>query len=185
MGNVVRTPLARLAWGAVFKPQKNRMNPDADPKYSVRLLFEKDADLTPLKEICRAAVEDEWGSKAPKGLKTPFRDQGEIDKEGYVDGAMFITASTFDKPRVVDQKVKDIIDTSLVYPGCYVFASVHAYAYNRPDSKGVTFGLNNLQLVKDGEPLVNRSTPEDDFEPIAAAEGEMEEKAETADDIFG
>ena len=38
------------------------------------MIFDKDADLTPLKDIIKEAVRNKWGSNPPKNLKVPLRD---------------------------------------------------------------------------------------------------------------
>jgi hypothetical protein len=42
-------------------------------------------------------------------------------------------------------------------------ASVNFYAFNSNGNRGVACGLNNIQKLRDGEPLGGRSRPEDDF----------------------
>jgi hypothetical protein len=37
------------------------------------------------------------------------------------------------------------------------------YSFNTNGNKGIAFGLNNLQKIRDGEPLGSRSRAEDDF----------------------
>ena len=52
-----------------------------------------------------------------------------------------------------------------IYSGCYVRASINAYAFNIQGNSGVSFGLNNIQKVRDGEPLGGGgSKAEDDFD---------------------
>ena len=42
-------------------------------------------------------------------------------------------------------------------------ASINFYAFNSNGNKGIACGLNNLQKIRDGEPLGGKSRPEDDF----------------------
>jgi len=50
-----------------------------------------------------------------------------------------------------------------------VRASVTAFAYDRPESKGVSFGLNNIQLLDGTTPrLDGRKAAEDEFEADAS-----------------
>ncbi|NMC34274.1 MAG: DUF2815 family protein, partial [Veillonellaceae bacterium] len=37
------------------------------------------------------------------------------------------------------------------------------YAFNSNGNRGIACGLNNIQKLRDGEPLGGRSRPEDDF----------------------
>ena len=52
---------------------------------------------------------------------------------------------------------------SEVYSGVYGRASINFYAFNSNGNKGIACGLNNLQKLRDGEPLGGRSRAEDDF----------------------
>lgn len=60
------------------------------------------------------------------------------------------------------------MDPSEVYSGCYMRATLTAYAYDKGGGKGVSFGLQNLMKVKDGEPLSSRATAENDFAAFAS-----------------
>ena len=45
----------------------------------------------------------------------------------------------------------------------YGRASINFYAYNANGNKGIACGLNNLQKIRDGEPLGGKAKAEDDF----------------------
>ena len=64
---------------------------------------------------------------------------------------------------IVDADRNTIIDRSEVYSGVYGRASINLYAFNSKGNKGIACGLNNLQKIKDGEPLGGKSRAEDDF----------------------
>jgi hypothetical protein len=189
---VVTTPPFRLSYPNVFQPRKNEMN--GKEEYSVVALFKKEEDLEPLKEAVKAAIIKKWGADKknwPKGMRSPFRQQEERAKEGdngelimppgYEEGAVFINAKSQQAPGVVDQKVQPIINESDIYAGCWARAQINAYAYDMKGNRGVAFGLNHLQKVKDDEPIGGRTTPDMAFAPVEGAGGD----AETADDLFG
>ena len=46
---------------------------------------------------------------------------------------------------------------------CYGRASITFYAFNSNGNKGIACGLNNLQKIRDGEPLDGHTRAEDDF----------------------
>ena len=97
-------------------------------------------------------------------LKTPLRD-GDAerpDDEAYAN-AYFVNANSATAPGIVDADRQSIIDTSEVYSGVYGRASINFYAFNSNGNKGIACGLNNLQKIRDGEPLGGKSRPEDDF----------------------
>lgn len=99
-----------------------------------------------------------------KALKTPLRDGDEErpDDEAYA-GSYFINANSATKPGVVDASCQPILDTSELYSGIYGRASINFYAFNTNGNKGIACGLNNLQKLRDGEPLGGKSRAEDDF----------------------
>jgi hypothetical protein len=175
----VYTPVFRASFPNVFKARKNDLN--GKDEYSVVALFPKGTDLTELKKAAEAAVKEKWGAdpaKWPKLLKSPFRDQAEREKEGklpqgYEAGAIFMNLKSTQKPGLIKHEngqAVDITDSSEFYAGCYAKATVRAYAYDQKGNKGVAFGLQNILKVKDGDPIGNRSKPEDDFKPVAATE---------------
>lgn len=169
----VLTSEFRVSFPFVIKPQK-AMEQGKPDKFALTMLFPKGADLTKLKAAVKAAATDMWGAdnaKWPKNLRSPFRDQGEKEFEGYEAGATFITATSNQRPGLVDGKMNDILEEKDFYPGCYARATVRAFAYDKNGNKGVSFGLQNVQKTRDGDPLGGRTRPEDDFEPIAGTEG--------------
>ena len=170
----VMTPKFRASFANVFRPGK-AMEDGQEPKYGVMMLFDKDADLSALKAAAQQAVVDEWGAdkaKWPKNLRSPFRDQGEKDGEAFVAGAMFVTATSKQKPGLVDQRNQPIIDESEFFSGCYARATVRAFAYDKAGNRGVAFGLQNVQKLADGEPLGGaRVAAEKEFEPVETGGG--------------
>ena len=144
------------------------------PKYSVSLIIPKSDTVTV--EKCKAAIKaayDEGQSKlkgngksvpALKMLKTPLRDGDEErpDDSAYAD-SYFINANSATAPGIVDANCNPILERSEVYSGVYGRASISFYAFNSNGNKGIACGLNNLQKIRDGEPLGGRTRAEDDF----------------------
>ena len=110
-------------------------------------------------------------------LKTPLRD-GDLERpdDPVYANAYFINANSSTAPGIVDadrQQIiapgivdadrQQIIDRSEVYSGVYGRASINLYAFNTNGNKGIACGLNNLQKIRDGEPLGGKSRAEDDF----------------------
>ena len=161
----------RWSYANVWEPKS--INGGA-PKYSVSLIIPK-SDTKTITQI-QAAIEAAYkeGEAKLKGngrsvpalsvLKTPLRD-GDTerpDDEAYAD-AYFINANSASAPGIVDADRQPIIDRSEVYSGVYGRASINFYAFNSNGNKGIACGLNNLQKIKDGEPLGGKSRAEDDF----------------------
>lgn len=97
-------------------------------------------------------------------LKTPLRD-GDTERpdDPVYANSYFINANSASAPGIVDADCQPIIDKSEVYSGVYGRASINFYAFNSNGNKGIACGLNNLQKIKDGEPLGGKSRAEDDF----------------------
>ena len=176
----VITGLVRFSYAHVFKPVA--IVDGADPKYSVAILIRKN-DKETLKKI-NAAIEAAkqagaplWGGKIPSNLKLPLRDGDEerSDQPEY-EGCYFLNASSTQKPGIIDENKDEILDTTEFYSGCYGRASLNFFAFNQAGNRGIAVGLNNLQKLKDGEPLAGRARAEDDFD---------DEYADDDDDLLG
>lgn len=138
-------------------------------KYSVTMLFPKDADLTVLATLVNNVMTEKFGpdkTKWPK-IRKPFRDQGEkADKyKGYEAGAVFSTATSNQKPGVLDVTGKRIVEPSEFYAGCYAVATVRAFYYKNTGNEGVAFGLSNIMKTRDGE-NIGRASAEEEFKAV-------------------
>ncbi len=168
MPTKVVTGMVRFSYANVWEPQS--VNDSDSKKYSVSLIIPKDDKKTidainKAIEIAKQEGKAKFGGRIPANLKLPLRD-GDIDREDdevYQD-SYFLNANSYQQPGIVDAKVKPILDQSEFYSGCYGRASIVFYAFNSNGNKGVACGLQNLQKLKDGEPLGGRSRAEDDFE---------------------
>lgn len=159
------TPIARLSYPHLFHPQK-AMDADGKDKYGCELIFPPGTDLSALRAAANGAAVAKWGAAIPKKLRNPFRD-GDEDREGKdgYAGCAFIGARCADKPGIVIGQNKDICtDESQIYGGCYVRASVTAFGYHhKKGGMGVSFALNNVWKLRDGEPFGNRVPADQDF----------------------
>jgi len=162
----VVTPEATASYAYVFEARPS-LNPGGAPEFSVVLVFDKDQDLSKLKAAARLAVTKKWGDKAPPGLRSPFRD-GDADKPGdpTFAGKTFVTAKSKQRPGVVDQALRPIIDPMQFYSGCRCRASLYAFAYDTSGNKGVSFLLNNVQKLGEGTRLSGRRPAEQDFDAV-------------------
>ncbi|WP_425757057.1 DUF2815 family protein [Ihubacter sp. rT4E-8] len=168
---VITGPGTRWSYANVW--QAKSINGGA-PKFSVSLIIPKSdtATINKIKAAIQAAYEE--GESKLKGngkavpalsvLKTPLRD-GDLerpDDEAYAN-AYFVNANSSTAPGIVDADRQPIIDTSEVYSGVYGRASINFYAFNSNGNRGIACGLNNLQKIRDGEPLGGKTRAEDDF----------------------
>lgn len=170
----IKTPAFRVSFPNLFQPGKGMARDDgsiAPGKYGVTMLFPKDADLTELKAEVNRVLLEKFGSKErfPKGMRSPFRDQGDKEFQGYEEGSVFLNCSSKNKPGVVDQRLQEIVDPAEIYAGCWARASVRAYYYDKAGNKGVAFGLQNIQKLKDDKPLDGRIRATEEFEAVETA----------------
>ena len=144
------------------------------PKFSVSLLIPK-TDTVTVKKI-KAAIEAAYreGEAKLKGngktvppltaIKTPLRDgDAERPDDPAYAGHYFLNANSATAPGIVDADCQPILTRSEVYSGVYGRASISFYAFNSSGNRGVACGLNNLQKIRDGEPLGGRASAESDF----------------------
>ena len=169
---VITGPDTRWSYANVWEPKSIN---GGTPKYSVSLIIPKSDAKTVAK--LKAAIEAAYheGESKLKGngktvpplaaIKTPMRD-GDVerpDDPAYAN-AYFINANSATAPGIVDADRNPILSRSEVYSGVYGRASISFYAFNSNGNKGIACGLNNLQKVRDGEPLGGRVSAESDFE---------------------
>jgi hypothetical protein len=166
----VVTGTVRLSYANVWEPKS--INGGAE-KYSVSIIIPKSDKKTiaAINAAVDAAIEEglaKFGGKKPNkaAIKLPLRDgDTERDDEAYAD-SYFVNANSQTPPQIVDQNVNPIMNRSEIYSGVYARVSINFYAFNSNGNKGVACGLGNIQKVRDGQPLGNRSTAEDDFSAI-------------------
>ena len=168
---VITGPQTRWSYVNVWNPKSIN---GGTPKYSVSLIIPK-SDVRTVEKI-KAAIQAayEEGESKLKGsgktvpalsaIKSPLRD-GDLERPGddAYKNAYFINANSSTAPGVVDADRQPILETSEVYSGVYGRASINFYAFNSNGNKGIACGLNNLQKIRDGEPLGGRARAEDDF----------------------
>ena len=144
------------------------------PKYSVSLIIPKSDKVTVQK--VKAAIEAAYaegeaklkgnGKSVPplSSLKNPLRD-GDIDRpdDAAYANAFFVNANSATAPGIVDANCNPVINRTEVYSGVFGRASISFYAFNSNGNRGIACGLNNLQVLSDGEPLGGRASAESDF----------------------
>ena len=168
----------RWSYANVWEPKAME---GGKPKFSVSLIIPK-SDTVTIGKI-QAAIEEAYreGQSKLKGnaksvpalstLRTPLRDGDLVrpDDPAYAN-AYFVNANSATAPGVVDANRNDILERSEVYSGCYGRASINFYAYNANGNRGIACGLNNLQKIRDGEPLGGRASAMSDFATEAEEE---------------
>jgi len=171
MSDNVKTPEFRMSFVNVFQPRATNPDGTGEKKYSLVMLFPKGADLSALKADVARVSKEKWGDKIPKGLRNPLKEVDPEERDEYQPGMVRVSATSKQKPGLVDAKVQPIIDESEIYSGCWGRASVRAFAYDVNGNRGVSFGLQNLQKTRDDAPFGNRARPENEFEAVGESAG--------------
>lgn len=183
-GNII-TPKARMGFPTLFTP---RTAPGSDKaKYSVSLVIPDKADITLLKKAAADAAKAKWGDKLPAKLKTPFLKAGECEGDkgkhfpDELDAWIVLRPTSLQQPGIVDARGQNVTEEKEVYAGRWCVASLRAFAYDTNGNKGVSFGLQNVQILDNDEAWGGmRARAEDEFEPVDGASG----AAKGGDSIF-
>ncbi len=179
--HMVITPVVRLSFPRLFTPRAYQNDEKTAKYYSCDLIFDKaqldekyegkKTQTVSVREAINNAIVDYWGTdkkKYPATLVRPIKKGDEsINKQteepnaGYA-GKFYISCKTGEKmpPKVVDLTGRALEEKD-VYGGCFVRACLVANAYG-VGTKGVTFYLNQIMKVKDGEPF--GGSPRDVFD---------------------
>lgn len=168
---VITGPNTRWSYANVWEAKSIN---GGTPKFSVSLIIPK-SDTKTINAI-KAAVEAAYKEGEAKlrgnsrtvpalsAIKTPLRD-GDTerpDDEAYKN-AYFVNANATTAPGIVDADLNPILSRNEVYSGVYGRASITFYAFNSSGNRGIACGLNNLQKIRDGEPLGSKASAESDF----------------------
>jgi len=169
----ILTPEARLSFANLFRPKVSRFDATKS-NYSCVLVFAPGIDITALKNLIWRAAVEAFGEAKARAIPLenwPFKVLKENDAKipGFPEGSVAINCQSQFPPGLCDQARQAVIDPNVIYSGCYVHATVNAFAWERVGKRGVSFGLGNMQKIKDGPRLDNRRTIEQDFTPLAGA----------------
>ncbi len=171
------TGRVRISYEHLLQPYANQQG--AEPKFSVTLLIPK-SDIATKRGIdaaIAAAITEgtsgKWGGARPPQPAIPLYDGDGVRPNGEAfgdecKGHWVMTASSKQRPNVVDTNIQPILDATQIYSGMYARVAINFFAYNAAGKKGIGCGLGNVQKIEDGEPLGGRTSPEDDFGAPAA-----------------
>jgi len=155
----VLSPIGTLCFPALFEPKSPTAG--APPRFSCILVFDEKALNTPqyqdLRKAVQAAAADKFGAQKAadasfmRSLRLPFRATAEKNYEGFEQGEVFISPwsrGDGQRPGIVDVAGQDILVPGDVFAGQLARATVTAFAYDNSGNRGVSFGLEHLQIVK-------------------------------------
>ena len=167
----MNTPYAMLSFPQLFAPRPRAEG--GEPCFSCSLLFSPEQQKSKEFKAMQIAVVDvakeKFGRNVPmQSLILPFRDAGEKEYAGYEKGVVYITpwCGRDRPPGVVDQRLQQVFEPSRVYAGQIVRANVTPFAWTKSGKRGVSFGLNHLQIVKDGTRIDGRISADKAFDAI-------------------
>ena len=125
-----------------------------------------------------AAARDKFGERVKiADLLMPFKDAAEKSDEyqGYDEGKTYISPWTKNKPGIVDNQTRIVNDPGEVYAGQIVRAQVVPFAWTNSGKKGVSFGLNHIQIIKMDAPRIDgRVSADKAFDAVDVEEEETE-----------
>ena len=177
------SPQGILSFPHLFDPKPRAQG--RDPEFSCVLIFNEDQQKTPeyaaMRKAAMEAATDKWGSKAGDMIKQgtvkmPFRDALEKSDQyaGYDEGSTFISPWSKQKPGVVDGRLQDMVPSD-VFAGQLVKISYNAFAWDVSGNRGVSIGLNNVQVVNQDMPrLDGKVAASKEFDAIEGGEEVVE-----------
>ena len=166
----VITNKVRFAYLNWATPKVNELSGKSE--FSCELLIPKadEAGVAALKSAMKVALEKKFtAGKFPPNLRNPMRDgDTETKQDGsslgpQYAGHYFIRTKSNEQPGVVDAQGQPILAANDFVSGDYGRASITAFAYQQAGNSGVSFYLNNLQKLQDGESLGGKSSAASDF----------------------
>lgn len=171
MATTVITPVGVLSFPQLFEPKA--AVPGGEARYSVNLVFDKEAQKHPAYTALVQAIEDEaktfFNGKPPKNWRNPIRDAGEKDYNGYNVGDKFISAWTKSKPGLVGPGREEILLPEEIWAGQKARVSVRPFGYNTSGNAGVGLALSNVQIAKYDMPrLDGRKKASEEFDDLTS-----------------
>jgi hypothetical protein len=167
----VVTGEVRLSYVNLFQPRAAQQG--GELKYSVTILLPK-SDVATYQRIMQAiqaayelGVQTKWNGARPQ-LKHTIHDGDGVRPSGEpfgpeCKGHWVFTASSKQRPEIVDTQLNPIIDQSKVYSGVYGRVHINFFPYSQSGNRGIAAGLGPVQVLRDGEPLGGRVTAEEVF----------------------
>lgn len=208
--NVLRSPVGRLVYPHILKPQRNE--DDTKDVYSLSLNVRKDVDkkgnptvfpksLKEMEMFLSETCKKKWGEDWSDEVDLPFRD-GDTDKtlkkREYNNGHICIAMRSYDQQPglgiitpgggVRDAEPHELKD--YFYAGARVICSYNAYTFDTGKKKGVSVGLRTVVFIGHGERLSVSAAASTDFDGVSMEdyakelyETEQEAEEDDEDDV--
>ena len=184
----VVTGKVRFSYCYVGAARRNEMS--GNDEFSTQILVSKDdkETVSALKAAAKVALQGKFGDKIPPKIRNPLRD-GDTETRG--DGSplgaeyqnhYFLTVKSSKRPGIIDAHGVELLGSDDVASGDFGRVAINAFAYDTAGNRGVSFGLDNVQLLEKGSNLGGgRKSAFEDFgvtakpAPAAAAAATVEE----------
>lgn len=177
---------ARLAFPVLNEPEQ--FQGEGKPKYSATLIFERDSEnhKACLKAM-RAAAAAKWGEDkadaAVKGLSKALKvalidGDTKAEYDGF-EGKMAVSAhSQAASPPTLLGAAKEKLprDTTAIYAGCYVNASVEFWGQDNKWGKRINATIRGVQFAGDGDSFAaSAPASSDEFDTVEGAEADEDD----------
>lgn len=181
--NARKLKMAKVVTGKVrasfFKADIGEVNKlNGKHEYSVQIIINKDdaETVSAIKSAAKQALVEKFGDKIPKNIRNPLRDgDTETNQDGEPKGVVyeekyFMNVKSNKRPGIINTKGVEVADGK-IKSGDYIRVSLNAFGYSNAGNNGVSFGLNNVLFVEEGESIGSgRTTAADDFGIVAVTE---------------
>ena len=146
-------------------------------KYGAMLIIPK-TDTATVKQL-NDAIESARAQGVASGLRnaknflSPLKDgDGQKPRGGEYGpeckGCWVLNTSSKRKPNVVDRRVQPILDPGEIYSGMWAIVDINFACFAAQGNSGITCYINNVQKIRDDEPLGGApARAEDVFSAVA------------------
>lgn len=178
--NMKTTVVGRYLGGDLFVPHKVRGN------YGMVLLIDDESEYK-IANIIQAVKNEVVDASRPRKLEIWGVRVGDDPEYSHTFERKFIHAKSKDKPKIMKREAGCLVDVTeeerLVYAGCYVAASVHAYAYPEGDDHkpGISLCLRGILFITHGEPIGDVMSPDEEFREFSSDFGDGQSLEEASD----
>lgn len=181
-GNI-RSPRGRLLYPSLFKPSLAKGETDKEKaRYGVTILFPKSADLKLIIDAAKKCRDDNFSAAVQKQakIKMPFLKTEDQPRFAELADTFPVMIRCFAKfaPEVVgptNRRITEEEEADEVYSGRWGRISLRPFSYDMPTSKGVSLGLQNVQLLEHDEPMGGgRVKAETEFEAVGDELADLE-----------